>query len=95
MIIEISSSGGFAGVPAAAMNKRIDVDQQTPQMRQEICEAFEPRDLSQLASKSGARRGADMMTYRITVTDRQAGAHVFTIREDQLPLQMLDLIDQM
>ena len=36
-----------------------------------------------------------MMTYRITVTDRQAGAHVFTIREDQLPPQMLDLIDQM
>ena len=46
MIIEISSSGGFAGIPAAAMHKRIDVDQQSPQMRQEICDAFEPRDLA-------------------------------------------------
>lgn len=95
MIIEISSSGGFAGIPAAAMHKRIDVDQQTPQMRQEICEAFEPRDLSQLSSKSGARKGADILIYKITVTDRQDGAHVYTIREDQLPPEMLDLIDQM
>lgn len=95
MIIEISSSGGFSGIPAAAMHKRIDVDQQAPSLRQEICDAFEPRDLRQLASRSGVRNGADMMVYRITVTDRKEGEQVYNIREDQLPPEMLDLIDQM
>jgi hypothetical protein len=95
MIIEISSSGGFGGIPAAAMHKRIDVDQQAPSLRQEICDAFEPRDLRQLAARSGNLRGADLMVYRITVTDRQDGPHVYDIREDQLPAEILDLIDQM
>lgn len=95
MIIEISSTGGFGGIPAAALNKRIDVDQQSASVRQEICEYFEPQDLSQLASRSKTRSGADMMVYRITVTNQQDGEHVYTIREDQLPPEMLDLIDQM
>lgn len=95
MIIEISSSGGFGGVPASALHKRIDVDQQAPALRQEICEYFEPQDLDQLAARKKPRRGADMMVYRITVTDRQSGAHVYELREDQLPPEMLDLIDQM
>ncbi|WCR11695.1 hypothetical protein JHW45_04780 [Paracoccus stylophorae] len=95
MIIEISSSGGFGGIPAAATHKRIDVDQQSPSLREEICSAFEPRDLRQLASRSGNRKAADMLVYRITVRDRQDGAHVYDIREDQLPPEILDLIDQM
>lgn len=95
MIIEISASGGFGGIPAAALNKRIDLDQQSPALRQELCEFFEPQDLSQLASRPKSRSGADMMVYQITVTDQDDGAHVYTIREDQLPPEMLDLIDQM
>ena len=95
MIIEISSSGGFGGVAAAGLNKRIDVDQQSPSMRQEICEMFESRDLSQLASKSGTSRSADAMVYKIKVTDPEDGAHTYTIREDQIPPEMLDLIDAM
>ncbi len=95
MIIEISSSGGFGGLAAAGLNKRIDVDRQAPALRQEICDMFEPRDLSQLASRSVRAKGSDMMVYRIRVTGRQAGEQVYTIREDQLPPEMLDLIDQM
>lgn len=95
MIIEISSSGGFGGIAAAGLNKRIDVDQQAPAMQQELCDMFEPQDLRQLAASKPNARRADGMIYRITVTDRQAEAHVYTIPEDQLPPEMLDLIDAM
>ena len=40
-------------------------------------------------------RCADPMIYRITVTDERRKRHVYTLREDQLPPEMLDLIDQM
>lgn len=95
MIIEISSSGGFGGMPAAGLKKRIDVDQQAPSMQQEICDMFEPRDLSQLALRSVRAKGNDMMVYRIRVTDPQDGETEYSIREDQIPPQMLDLIDAM
>lgn len=95
MIIEISSSGGFGGITAAGLNKRIDVEKQPTPVQQEICEYFELKDLRLLASRSNGKHGADMMTYRITVTDREDGEHVYTIREDQLPPEMLDLIDAM
>lgn len=95
MIIEISSSGGFGGLAAAGLNKRIDVDQQAPAMRQEICDMFEPQDLNQLAAAAPNARSADGMVYKITVTDQQDSAHVYTLREDQLPPEMLDLIDSM
>lgn len=95
MIIEISSSGGFGGIAAAALHKRVDVDQQPPAFRHELCEYFEPRDLDRLAAHAPARKGADIIVYRIIVRDRQSREHVYLIREDQLPPQMLDLIDQM
>lgn len=95
MIIEISSSGGFGGIAAAGVKKRIDVDQQSAAVQQEICEYFEPRDLDQLASRSVRSRSADAMVYKITVTDPTDGRHVYTIPEDQLPPEMLDLIDSM
>lgn len=94
MIIEIAAEGGFGGIATATMNKRIDVDQQAGAMRQELCDAFEPDQLARLADApcSGC---ADRMTYRITVTDEQQHSQMFTIREDQLPPETLDLIDQM
>lgn len=95
MIIEISSSGGFGGLPAAALSKRIDVDQQSTALQRELCEYFEPRDLRQLAAAPCRSRCADPMIYRITVTDERSGRHIYTLREDQLPPGMLDLIDQM
>ncbi len=95
MIIEISSSGGFGGLAAAGLNKRIDLDQQAPALRQEICEMFEPEDLSQLEAKAPNAHSADGMVYRITLTDQAARAHVYTIPEDKLPPEMLDLIDAM
>lgn len=94
MIIEIAAEGGFGGIAASAMNKRIDVDQQAEPVRQELCEAFGPDELSRLADRP-CTTCADRMTYRITVTDHQQHSQMFTIREDQLPPETLDLIDQM
>lgn len=94
MIIEIAAEGGFGGIAAASVNKRIDVDQQADSMRQELCDAFEPDELARLAEEP-CTTCADRVTYRITVTDEQQRSQMFTLREDQLPPEMLDLIDQM
>lgn len=93
MIIEISSSGGFAG-SGRGLSKRIDVDAQAEPIRQELCEAFEPDDLERLTAKSRNSGGADIMTYRIIVTDDDHVEHTYDIREDRLPPETLDLIDQ-
>ncbi|MCQ0971202.1 hypothetical protein MLD63_12295 [Paracoccus sp. TK19116] len=95
MIIEISSSGGFGGIAVPAMNTRIDVDRQSASMQKEICEYFEPQDLDRLARAKAPARGADMMTYEIRVIDRQSGQHVYRLREDQIPPEMLDLLDSL
>lgn len=94
MIIEITSSGGFAGLAATNINKRVDVDAQPAELRQEICNLFEPTGLNALATPpmDGA---ADMRSYHITVTDHDQAKHKYTIREDQIPPEMLDLIDGM
>ncbi|MDP5307679.1 protealysin inhibitor emfourin [Paracoccus spongiarum] len=94
MIIEIAAEGGFGGIAAASVTKRIDLDQQGARMRQEFCDAFEPDELARLASQP-CTTCADRMTYRITLTDDRQQSRIFTIREDQLPPEMLDLIDQM
>lgn len=93
MIIEIAAQGGLGGIAAANLRKTIDVDDQPDEMRQDLCEAFGPDELARL-SRQPCGTCADRMTYRITVTeDRQT--HSFTLREQQIPPDMLDLIDQM
>ncbi len=93
MIIDIAAQGGFGDITAARLRKTIDVDDQPEQMRQELCEAFEPDELARLA-RQPCGACADRMTYRITVTeDRES--HSFTLQEQQIPPEMLDLIDQM
>lgn len=93
MIIEIAAQGGFGGIAAAQLRKTIDVSDQPEQMRQELCEAFEPDELARL-SRRPCGDHADRLTYRITVTeDRQTRS--FTLQEQQIPPDMLDLIDQM
>ena len=93
MIIEIAAQGGFGGITAANLRKTIDVSVQPEQVRQELSEAFEPDELARLA-RQPCGNCADRMTYRITVTeDRQTRS--FTLREQQIPPDMLDLIDQM
>ena len=93
MIIDIAAQGGFGGITAARLRKTIDVDNQPEQMRQELCEAFEPDELARLA-RQPCGDCADRLTYRITVTaDRETRS--FTLREAQIPPDMLDLIDQM
>ena len=93
MIIDIAAQGGFGGITAARLHKTIHVDDQPDQMRQELCEAFEPDELARLA-RQPCGACADRLTYRITVTeDRQSRS--FTLHEQQIPPQMLDLIDQM
>lgn len=93
MIIEIASTGGFGGIAAAGLHKRVDVDDQPAAMQQELCEAFEPDELARLASQP-CRNCPDRLTYRITITEQQQ-SQSFTLQEAQLPPDMLDLIDQM
>ena len=93
MIIEISSSGGFGGMAVPSTSTRIDVERQSASMQKEICEYFEPQDLDRLARAKAPTRGADMLTYEIRVTDRQSAQHVYRLREDQIPPEMLDLLD--
>lgn len=93
MIIEIAAQGGFGGITAAQLHKTINVENQPEQMRQELCEAFEPDELARLARRP-CGDCADRITYRITVTEDQQ-THSFTLQEQQIPPDMLDLIDQM
>lgn len=93
MIIEIEAEGGFGGIAAQDMHKTVDVDDQPEQMRQDLCDAFGPDHLARLASRP-CGNCADRITYRITVTeDRQTRS--FTLQEQQIPPEILDLIDQM
>lgn len=92
MIIDIAAQGGFGGITAARLRKTIDVDDQPDQMRQELAEAFEPDELARLA-RQPCGDCADRMTYRITVTEDR-GSRSFTLHEQQIPPEMLDLIDQ-
>ena len=93
MIIDIAAQGGFGGITAAQLRKTIDVEDQPEQMRQELCDAFEPDELARLA-RQPCGDCADRMTYLITVTDNSE-THRFTLLEAQIPPEMLDLIDQM
>lgn len=94
MIIDITAQGGFGGLAAASLHKTVDVARQPPQIRQELCEVFDPQNLRRLA-RNPCTDCADRMTYRITVTEDPQRSEVFSLREDQIPPEMLDLIDQM
>lgn len=93
MIIEVSTSGGFAGIPAAGISKTIDLDALSIERRREICAVFHPETL--LAQAKGALNEgvADLSMYQITISDDDGAPQVFNLREDQLSAEMLDLID--
>ncbi|MDB6175944.1 hypothetical protein PAF17_00290 [Paracoccus sp. Z330] len=93
MIIEIAAQGGIGGFAAPNLNKRIDVDQQSTQLRRELCKVFGPEQLARLA-RTPCNACADRLIYRITIIQGSAAPRNFTLREDQLPAQMLDLLDQ-
>lgn len=93
MLIEIDAQGGFGGIAAPALHKRIDVDAQADPTRQELNDAFRPAELQRLAARD-CGDCADRVTYHITVTIEGRGSRSFTLREDQLPPEMLDLIDR-
>ncbi|SNT75240.1 hypothetical protein SAMN05444959_11060 [Paracoccus seriniphilus] len=93
MIIEIASQGGFGGIAASALHKRIDVDQQVGPLRQELCEAFGPAELARLA-RTPCNNCADRVTYSITIIQGSDAPQNFILREDQLPPDTLDLLDR-
>ncbi len=95
MMIKITSSGGFGGLAAAGIDKQMDLESQTAALRDTYCTAFDPKALGALATKAEAPGAADMLTYRIVVTDDEKARHTFELREDQLPPALLDLIDAM
>lgn len=92
MIIRIAAQGGFGGIAAASLDKTVDVDDQPAQMRASLCNAFEPDRLDHL-SRQPCGDCADRMTYRITVTENRE-SRSFILQEQQIPAEMLDLIDQ-
>jgi hypothetical protein len=94
LMIEISMSGGFGGLPAGGANSTTTLDDMAPARSAAICEAFEPTALSALAEAAPSPGRADTVTYEITVTDDQ-GPHQFKLDETQLPPEMLDLIDEL
>ncbi|MGH1416044.1 MAG: protealysin inhibitor emfourin [Pelagimonas sp.] len=95
MMIEISSSGGFAGIAATRQDKVLDLSSVSEPKREAYCAAFDPRELASLVNEDKHSGAADLMTYRITVTDEKNAQHQFELREDQLPPDVLDLIDEM
>jgi len=95
MIVEITSSGGIAGPLAGTMHKSVDVATLSEDTREEYCTAFDPTALQALADPTLESIGADRMTYKIIVTDKDNNRHVFELREDALPPETLDLIDAM
>lgn len=93
MMIEVASSGGFGGFAAGGVSKQLDVTDAESQ--QTYCETFDPGALSRLEAREPNPGAADMQTYTIAVTDDENRRHVFRLREDALPPEMLDLIDAM
>lgn len=94
MIIEIDAQGGFGGIAAAALHKRIDVEAQAESVQEELSNAFDAKELQRLAARE-CGDCADRISYRITVTIKGHHSRSFIIREDQLPPEMLDLIDRL
>ena len=54
MIIEIRSHGGFGGITAAT-SRRIDTDAQPEPRAQELCAAFHPKALANMAATPRAQ----------------------------------------
>lgn len=93
MIIDIAAQGGFGGITATRLHKHIAVAGQPAAMRQQLCSAFDRAALDRLA-RQPCRPCADRISYRITVTPDDGAPHSVTLREDQIPPEMLDLIDR-
>ena len=93
-MIEITSTGGFSGM-GSGIHKQVDVDQAATDLRTRLCEAFDPESLKALERRTRSDRAADMFTYKIVVTDPEMGRQEFNVREDALPPETLDLIDEM
>lgn len=94
MMIEISSSGGIGGVAARLnTNKQINISEQDTELQDAYCAAFDPERLRVLTESEFAPGAGDVVNYRISVTDDADIRHIFELREDQLPPELLDLID--
>lgn len=95
MMIEVSTSGGLAGMARAAPAKRLDLATVEAAVQDRYCDHFDPAALRALSAAAPDRHGADRFSYHITVTDEAGARHEFDLSEDQLPPEMLDLIDEM
>lgn len=92
LMIEISVSGGFGGLPAAGATKSTNLDDLPAAEAAALCAAFDPDALASMAETAPPAGRADTVTYEITVTDDQ-GPHRFQLDETQFPPETLDLID--
>ena len=91
MKLQIVAKGGIARITTT---KAVDLDQLPVSDRQEFEKAFTPTALAECAARSGTM-GADRMSYQITVTQATLPSETFTLQEQQLTPQMLDLIDRL
>ena len=88
MIIRIETSGGFAGIAAAAAPaRRIEVPDGSATAR-----AFAPETLARIRD-TPCRTCPDGINYRITV-QTQGDSTCFDLPEAHLPPDLLDLIDR-
>jgi len=92
MIIDIATDGGFGGIAAAAMHKRINPQEQAQALRDALCAAFAPKALQQM-TQGRSHDCPDGLRYRITIIQSGQDPCIFTLSEAQMPPEMLDLID--
>ncbi len=95
MLIEVSASGGFGGLPAATTTRALDLEQLSEDRCRAYSAAFEPKALAEISQATPSQGRADTMTYEITVIDADGERHLFKIDETLLPPDLLDLIDDM
>ncbi|NDW05616.1 hypothetical protein GTK09_14410 [Jiella sp. 40Bstr34] len=95
MIVKIATSGGFAGIPAAGINKTVDVSSLPPPLQERVCRAFEPPKLKRLEKSGAPDTSVDRFNYAITVTDDAGEVHRYRLEESVLPAELIDLMDEM
>lgn len=90
MKLQIVAKGGIARITTT---KAVDLDHLPVPVRQEFEEAFTPMALAECAARSSTM-GADRMSYQITISEAELPSETFSLHEQQLTPQMLDLIDR-
>src|SRR5690606_15674597 len=93
------SSGGFAGMGNRPVST-VNTDNLPADIKDRACAAFDPGNLDKIAAQSkapgkGMSKQADRFTYRIMVKEASGSMQSFEMAEEDIPAEMIDLIDEM